>query len=187
MSQADPVAPGPILVVGGRGFVGAAVVRHLVAGGRSVHVFGPDSPVALPTGATQTLGSIEDRHAVAAVIRAVRPAEVINLAAFSAGPVGLSRSGEADPERMLAVNVLGWRHLLDAVVNLDEDRILRRFLNLVQVTLRTNYFQKAADGTVKPYVSFKLDSQKIDELPLDRKSTRLNSSHVSESRMPSSA
>ena len=123
MSQADPVAPGPILVVGGRGFVGAAVVRHLVAGGRSVHVFGPDSPVALPEGATQTLGSIEDRHAVVAVIRAVKPTEVINLAAFSAGPVGLSRSGEADPERMLAVNVLGWRHLLDAVVEAGIGRL----------------------------------------------------------------
>ena len=33
-------------------------------------------------------------------------------------------------------------HALDDVANLDEDRILRRFLNLVRSTLRTNYFQK---------------------------------------------
>ena len=59
-------------------------------------------------------------------------------------------------------------HLLDEVQNLDEDRILRRFLNLVRSTLRTNYFQKAADGKTKPYMSFKLDSQKLDELPLPR-------------------
>jgi glutamate dehydrogenase len=59
-------------------------------------------------------------------------------------------------------------HLLDEVQNLDEDRILRRFLNLVRSTLRTNYFQKAADGKAKPYMSFKLDSQKLDELPLPR-------------------
>ncbi|HEX9463195.1 MAG TPA: NAD-glutamate dehydrogenase [Alphaproteobacteria bacterium] len=59
-------------------------------------------------------------------------------------------------------------HLLDEVQNLDEDRILRRFLNLVRVTQRTNYFQKADDGTTKPYISFKLDSQKIDDLPLPR-------------------
>jgi glutamate dehydrogenase len=59
-------------------------------------------------------------------------------------------------------------HLLDDVQNLDDDRILRRFLNLVRVTLRTNYFQKAADGGPKPYISFKLDSQKIDDLPLPR-------------------
>jgi glutamate dehydrogenase len=59
-------------------------------------------------------------------------------------------------------------HLLDDVQNLDDDRILRRFLNLVRVTLRTNYFQKAADGGPKPYISFKLDSQKVDDLPLPR-------------------
>jgi glutamate dehydrogenase len=59
-------------------------------------------------------------------------------------------------------------HLLDGVQNLDDDRILRRFLNLARVTLRTNFFQKTPDGDTKPYVSFKLDSQKLDELPLPR-------------------
>jgi glutamate dehydrogenase len=59
-------------------------------------------------------------------------------------------------------------HLLDEVQNLDEDRILRRFLNLVRSTLRTNYFQPGADGQPKPYMSFKLDSQKLDDLPLPR-------------------
>jgi len=58
--------------------------------------------------------------------------------------------------------------LLDQVVNLDEDRILRRFLNLITCTLRTNYFQPAADGAPKSYISFKLNSQEIDELPLPR-------------------
>jgi glutamate dehydrogenase len=58
--------------------------------------------------------------------------------------------------------------LLDQVANLDEDRILRRFLNLVESTLRTNYYQPAADGQSKPYVSFKLNSQEVDELPLPR-------------------
>jgi glutamate dehydrogenase len=59
-------------------------------------------------------------------------------------------------------------HLLDEVQNLDDDRILRRFLNVVRSTLRTNYFQPGADGGPKPYISFKLDSQKLDELPLPR-------------------
>jgi glutamate dehydrogenase len=59
-------------------------------------------------------------------------------------------------------------HALDAVSSLDEDRILRRFVNLVMATLRTNAFQKGADGRPKPYLSFKLDSQRIDELPLPR-------------------
>ena len=57
---------------------------------------------------------------------------------------------------------------LDAVANLDEDRILRRFLNLVQATLRTNYFQTGADGGPKPSLAFKLDSKVIEELPLPR-------------------
>ena len=57
---------------------------------------------------------------------------------------------------------------LDAVANLDEDRILRRFLNLVRSILRTNYFQAGEDGGPKPYVSFKIDSQNIAELPLPR-------------------
>ncbi|HWA50779.1 MAG TPA: NAD-glutamate dehydrogenase [Dongiaceae bacterium] len=57
---------------------------------------------------------------------------------------------------------------LDAVVNLDEDRILRRFLNAVQSTLRTNFFQRDAKGQDKDYISFKVDSHKIEELPLPR-------------------
>ncbi len=57
---------------------------------------------------------------------------------------------------------------LDAVASLDQDRILRSFLALIQATLRTNVFQPAADGTAKPYFSFKLDSQRIPDLPKPR-------------------
>ncbi len=57
---------------------------------------------------------------------------------------------------------------LEAVTNLDDDRILRRYANAVINTLRTNFFQPAKGGGVKDYVSFKLDSQKLDELPLPR-------------------
>ena len=57
---------------------------------------------------------------------------------------------------------------LDAVTSADEDRILRRFLNLIDSTLRTNYFQKSAEGGNKSYISFKLDSLKVQGLPLPR-------------------
>ncbi|MGH2669446.1 MAG: NAD-glutamate dehydrogenase domain-containing protein, partial [bacterium] len=57
---------------------------------------------------------------------------------------------------------------LDEVPSLDEDRILRRFLALIQATLRTNYFQPGRDGDPKPYVSFKLDPKRIPELPEPR-------------------
>jgi glutamate dehydrogenase len=53
---------------------------------------------------------------------------------------------------------------LEQVASLDEDRILRRYLNLVQATVRTNYYQPAADGGHKPYISFKLDSARVAEL-----------------------
>lgn len=115
---------GPVLVVGGRGFVGAAVVRHFLARGRPVHVFGPASPVALPVGATETQASIEDVAALEDVFARVKPRTVASFAAFSAGPVGLSRSGEADPERMLAVNVIGFRRLLEACVKAELKRVV---------------------------------------------------------------
>ncbi|MGB8275695.1 MAG: NAD-glutamate dehydrogenase, partial [Alphaproteobacteria bacterium] len=57
---------------------------------------------------------------------------------------------------------------LDSVASLDEDRILRRFYNLVQVALRTNHFQRASDGEPKPYLSIKFDSRNIDALPAPR-------------------
>ncbi len=57
---------------------------------------------------------------------------------------------------------------LEAVASLDEDRIIRRFANLVDATLRTNFFQPTAQGAAKPYLSFKLDSAAIEELPSPR-------------------
>lgn len=57
---------------------------------------------------------------------------------------------------------------LEAVRNPDEDRILRLYVTLIEATLRTNYFQRTPDGERKPYLSFKLDSQSIRELPLPR-------------------
>ncbi len=57
---------------------------------------------------------------------------------------------------------------LDEVASLDQDRILRSFLNVTLAALRTNYYQSGPDGEPKPYISFKLDSQRIPELPLPR-------------------
>lgn len=59
-------------------------------------------------------------------------------------------------------------HALDDVASLDHDRILRSYLTLVRATLRTNYFQPAADGRPKPYISLKLEPDAIPELPAPR-------------------
>jgi glutamate dehydrogenase len=57
---------------------------------------------------------------------------------------------------------------IDAVESLDEDRILRYFLDVVRATLRTNYFQRDAEGRPKPYLSFKLDPSRIPLVPRPR-------------------
>ncbi len=57
---------------------------------------------------------------------------------------------------------------LEDVSSLDQDRILRRFLNAVLSTLRTNYFQTDDQGAPKSYLAMKIDSQAIDELPLPK-------------------
>lgn len=55
---------------------------------------------------------------------------------------------------------------LEQVANLDDDRIIRRFIDLINATLRTNYFQKNDQGTEKPYISFKLKSDLVPDMPL---------------------
>ncbi len=57
---------------------------------------------------------------------------------------------------------------LERVASLDEDRILRAYLAAIRATLRTNYYQIMADGSPKPWVSFKLDPHAIPDLPLPR-------------------
>ena len=57
---------------------------------------------------------------------------------------------------------------LEAVVSLDEDRILRSFLDITLATLRTNYYQSTPDGDPKGHLSFKLDPERIPGLPLPR-------------------
>ena len=51
---------------------------------------------------------------------------------------------------------------IEQVATLDADRILRTFVNLIESTLRTNYYQ------YKQHLSFKLDPTNIDGLPFPR-------------------
>ena len=54
---------------------------------------------------------------------------------------------------------------LDNVAVLNEDRILRRYLDLIKATLRTNFYQTDAAGQNKAYFSFKLNPRAIPEIP----------------------
>ncbi|HVX92180.1 MAG TPA: NAD-glutamate dehydrogenase [Xanthobacteraceae bacterium] len=57
---------------------------------------------------------------------------------------------------------------LQTVESLDEDRILRRFLNAVQSALRTNFYQLGSDGQPKPVLAIKFDSRKVEGMALPR-------------------
>lgn len=54
---------------------------------------------------------------------------------------------------------------LETVSNLDQDRILNRYLELIDVSLRTNFFQLNEDGKPKNYISIKLTPSKIIDIP----------------------
>ncbi|WP_461171845.1 NAD-glutamate dehydrogenase [Arthrobacter sp. Z1-9] len=51
---------------------------------------------------------------------------------------------------------------IEKVATLDADRVLRTFVNLIESTLRTNFYQD------KPHLSFKLDPARIEGLPFPR-------------------
>jgi glutamate dehydrogenase len=51
---------------------------------------------------------------------------------------------------------------------LDEDRMLRRFVNAVDATLRTNFFQRDELGQPRRMLAFKLDPQILEGLPEPR-------------------
>lgn len=58
---------------------------------------------------------------------------------------------------------------LASVSDVTDDRIIRRYMDLILATLRTNYFQSGDNENVhKAYISFKFDSALVPGLPLPR-------------------
>lgn len=54
---------------------------------------------------------------------------------------------------------------IDQVRSLDEDRILRRYLNLIRAAVRTNYFRAPKDEKGIPYFAIKFDSAAVIDIP----------------------
>jgi glutamate dehydrogenase len=79
-------------------------------------------------------------------------------------------AGEASSEREAAVAAVSDEITkgLDDVKSLDQDRIIRAFLGVITAGLRTNYYQVDEAGQPKPYVSVKLNPQKVPDLPAPR-------------------
>jgi CDP-glucose 4,6-dehydratase len=107
-----------VLLTGHTGFKGAWAALWLARLGAEVHGFAlaAEEPEALwtelpgPLLASETLGDLRDREAVAAAVRRARPDIVLHLAAQA-----LVRRGHADPVGTVATNVLGTAHLLAAL------------------------------------------------------------------------
>ena len=57
---------------------------------------------------------------------------------------------------------------LRGVESLDEDRILRRFVNAITAAIRTNFYQIDANGQPKQLIALKFASRALDALPLPR-------------------
>lgn len=55
---------------------------------------------------------------------------------------------------------------LENVANLDDDRIIRLYVDMIVATLRTSFFQKDGNGQFKSYVSFKIKPSLIPGVPL---------------------
>ncbi len=86
--------------------------------------------------------------------------ELFHVRFDPAAPLKLSDRAARAGELQLAIE-----EALQAVDSLDADRALRRMAALVQAMTRTNYFQTDAAGAAKPYISFKLASRELAELP----------------------
>lgn len=54
---------------------------------------------------------------------------------------------------------------LDEVANLDEDKIIRQYIQVITATWRTNYYQADEHGKPKKYISIKLNSKLIPGVP----------------------
>jgi glutamate dehydrogenase len=71
----------------------------------------------------------------------------------------------ADKEKNIAADI---EEKLDKVESLDEDRILRLFVNAVQSAIRTNFYQTDESGAPKREIAIKFESRKLADMPLPR-------------------
>ena len=58
------------------------------------------------------------------------------------------------------------RAYLESVKTFEEDRVLRTFLNLIEATVRTNFFRDREDG--EHFISLKLECARVEEMPEPR-------------------
>ncbi|MDN5924006.1 MAG: NAD-glutamate dehydrogenase, partial [Xanthomonadales bacterium] len=77
----------------------------------------------------------------------------------------LLASRDAPRLEQVAAVIKATKSLLDNVNSLDEDRIFRSFMGVIDATLRTNAFQVDSEDKPAEYLSYKLDCHKVPDLP----------------------
>jgi glutamate dehydrogenase len=82
-----------------------------------------------------------------------------------AGPAGPDPATPGEPARAEELERVRCLAELDLVPQLQQDQVLRGFLQLIDATLRTNYFQLDATGRHPAALALKLDSSSVPELP----------------------
>ncbi len=78
---------------------------------------------------------------------------------------GAASADAAEADAASAAQAKSIEAALDAVENLNEDRVLRQYLALILATTRTNFWRSDADGRRRTFLSFKLDPARVPGLP----------------------
>lgn len=71
-----------------------------------------------------------------------------------------------DREEAQAIIIARIQHQLTDVLSLDQDRILRTFLAMINATVRTNYFIPGSDEGERSTITMKLEPRFIPDIPL---------------------
>jgi len=108
MTGAEPV--GPVLITGGRGFLGRALARVLVAAGETVVSLDLPPVGAGESGVIDVAGDIADPDAITRIVEAQGVRAIVHLAAL------VIPACRADPVRGAQVNVMGHLNMLSVAV-----------------------------------------------------------------------
>jgi glutamate dehydrogenase len=92
-------------------------------------------------------------------------ADVVRLFELRFNPHGADADARAAGEKERTAQI---EEALAKVESLDEDRILRHFVNAVQAAIRTNFYQLDADGQPRSLIATKFACAKLDGLALPK-------------------